>query len=200
MDSNKKELTKILTQINKGAKEFRDESVKPHLEILADYASKCKVVTELGIRTGCSTIKFLFSGCKKVYSYNINVSPNARKIKQAAEKDGVYFRLITKENLNTKIKKTDMLFIDTDHWYGQIKAELNHHHKQVNKWIIMNNTETFGMVNPFDGRPGMKAAIFEFLEANPEWQFSVHIESGHGLTVLEKEQTVKNKLFGFLKL
>jgi hypothetical protein len=167
------------------------------MDTLKDYASKCKTVTELGIRTGCSTLTFLFSGCKKLYSYNVVVSPNARKVKQAANIDGVFFRFINKENLKTKIKKTDLLFIDTDHWYGQIKAELEHHHKRVQKWIIMNNTETFGMVNPYDGRPGMKAAIFEFLDNFPEWQLLDHIESGHGLTILEREAPAKkSKIFG----
>jgi hypothetical protein len=106
-------------------------------------------------------------------------------IEQAAENDNVFFRLYQKDHLKVKIKKTDLLFIDTDHWYGQIKAELEHHHSRVRKWILMHDTETFGLINPFDGRPGMKAAIYEFMEAHPEWQIKEHFEVGHGLTVLE---------------
>ncbi len=200
MDNRKKEkLLKLFESAKKGAKGFRDESVKLHLDLFLEYASKCTTVTELGIDSACSTSAFLVSGCKKVYSYNVVISPNALKIKQAAMEDGMFFKLINKDNLKVKIKKTDMLFIDTDHWYGQIKAELQHHHNRVNKWIMMHDTETFGLVNPFDGRPGMKSAIFEFLEEHPEWQIKEHIEYGHGLTILEKTEQPKKKSFWFSK-
>jgi hypothetical protein len=189
MYGNKQDkLTKLFNNFKKGSKEFRDESTKPHVETLSGYASQCKIVTELGINTGCATLAFILSGCKKVYSYNVVISQNAIKVKQAAEDDGFCFKLINKDNLKTKIKSTDLLYIDTDHWYGQIKAELSRHHKRVKKWIIMNNTETFGLVNPFDGRPGMKAAIYEFLEENPEWKVQDHLIEGHGLTILERKE------------
>jgi hypothetical protein len=167
------------------------------MDIFFDYASKCDIITELGIDSACSTLAFLNSGCKKVYSYNVVISANAQKVKQAAKEDGMFFKLINKDNLKIKIKKTDLLFIDTDHWYGQIKAELEHHYKRVKKWIMMHDTETFGLVNPFDGRPGMKAAIFEFLEEHPEWEIKDHFEIGHGLTVIERQEKIKR---GWLRL
>ncbi len=191
------QLIKYFEFAKKGSKGFRDESVRPLLDVFYDYASKCNVVTELGIDTGCSTLAFLVSGCKKVFSYNVVISENALKIKQAADHDGMYFKLIKKDNLKVRIKMTDMLFIDTDHWYGQIKAELSHHHPRVRKWIIMHDTETFGLVNPFDGRPGMKAAIYEFLEEHPEWEIKEHIEISHGMTVLERQSFSKKKKWLF---
>jgi len=187
------QLIKLFDLAKKGARGFRDDSTKHHLDALAEYASKCRVVTELGINTGCSTLAFLLADCKKVYSYNVTISQNALKVQQAAKEDGVFFRLLNKDNLKIKIKLTDLLFIDTDHWYGRIKAELSHHHKRVSNWIIMNNTETFGLVNPFDGRPGMKAAIYEFLEDNPEWQIKEHFEIGHGLTILERQGKLQRR-------
>jgi predicted O-methyltransferase YrrM len=180
-----KNLQKLFEQVKKGNNGFNVESVKPHLDIFVDYASKCRTVTEFGVETGCSTLAFLMSTCQKVYSYDVIVTPNARMVKEAADADGRFFRLYEKNNLHVKIRKTDMLFIDTDHWYGQIKAELEHHHSRVRKWILMHDTETFGLINPFDGRPGMKAAIYEFMEAHPEWQIKEHFEVGHGLTILE---------------
>lgn len=198
MRSCKKEkLSKLYAQMAKGSRPFRDESVKPYLDILAGYASQCSVITELGINTGCSTLIFLLSACKKVYSYNVIVSRNVSSVKQAADEDGVFFKFINKDNLKTKMKMTDLLFIDTDHWYGQIKAELSHHHKRVRNWIIMNNTETFGLMNPFDGRLGMRAAIFEFLEDHPEWQIKEHFEAGHGLTILERQGNPQKKWWKF---
>jgi hypothetical protein len=189
MDKNKnKNLRKLFEHVKKGSKGFNVDSVKPHLDIFITYASQCKTVTEFGVETGCSTMAFLMSDCKKVYSYDVIITPNARLVEETAHAEGRFFRLFEKDNLKVKIRKTDMLFIDTDHWYGQIKAELEHHHSRVRKWILMHDTETFGLVNPFDGRPGMKAAIYEFMEAHPEWQIKEHHEVGHGLTVLEKEE------------
>jgi hypothetical protein len=194
MDQRKHgQLIKLYECARRGSKGFRDESVKPHFDSLSGYASKCRIVTELGISTACSTLAFLVTYCNKVYCYNVVVSQNAQIVKQAADKDGVFFRIINKDSLKTKIKKTDLLYIDTDHWYGQIKSELYHHHKRVNNWIIMNNTETFGLVNPFDGRPGMKAAIYEFLEDHPEWQIKEHFEIGHGLTILERQGKLQRR-------
>jgi hypothetical protein len=192
-----RQLNKLFDCANRGSKGFKDESTKPYIGHLTEYASKCKNITELGINTGCSTLVFLVSGCKKVYSYNIVISQNAIKVKDAAFEDGAFFKLINKDNLKIKIKKTDLLFIDTDHWYGQIKAELIQHHTRVRKWIIMNNTETFGLVNPFDGRPGMKHAIYEFIEEFPEWKVKDHFVEGHGLTILEKKEKSNGKWWSF---
>lgn len=193
MDIKNEKLTKLFEYVKKGSKGFRDDSVKHHLDTFTDYASKCKIVTELGIDSASSTLAFLNSACKKVYSYNIVISPNALKVEQAAKEDGKFFRLINKDSLKVKIEYTDLLFIDTDHWYGQIKAELEHHHTRVNKWIMMHDTETFGMVNPFDNRPGMKPAIYEFLETHPEWELKEHFEICHGLTILERKGELKKK-------
>jgi len=197
MDIKNGKLANLYECAKRGSKGFRDDSVKPHMHIFADYASQCNSITELGIDSGCATLAFLNSGCKKVYSYNVVTSPNALKIKQAAREDGMFFKLSSKDNLKVKINKTDLLYIDTDHWYGQIKAELEHHHPRVKKWIMMHDTETFGTVNPFDGRPGMRAAIYEFLEAHPEWQMKEHFEIGHGLTILERQLLPKRKYWFF---
>lgn len=190
-------LDKLYEYVKKGSKGFRDDSVKGHHEMFVSYASQCHEVTELGINSGAATLAFLTSGCKRVYSYNVDISPNAHKINEAAREDGRRFRLINKDSLKVKIGMTDMLYIDTDHWYGQIKAELNHHHTRVRRWIMMHDTETFGLVNPFDNRPGMKAAIYEFLETHPEWDMKEHIETCHGLTILERKEPLKRKWWGW---
>jgi len=194
-----KNLLKLYESMKKGSNGFRPDAVKPHLEILKYYASQCEIVTEFGVETACSTLAFMVSGCKKIYGYDIVITDNARLVKQAAQDDGIFFRLTQKDDLKVKIKKTDLLYIDTDHWYGQIKAELERHHKRVSKWILMHSTETFGLVNPFDGRPGMKGAIFEFIDEHPEWQIKEQIESGHGLTILERQAPAKKKFFGIFR-
>jgi len=191
MSVKKSNLAQLYEYVRKGSKGFRDDSVKLHLERFVDYASKCEVVTELGIDSANATLAFLNGGCKKLYSYNVVITPNALKVKEAADKDGVFFKIIRKDSLKVKIKITDLLYIDTDHWYGQIKAELEHHHNRVRKWIMMHDTETFGLINPFDNRPGMKSAIYEFLDTHEEWDVKEEIKEGHGLTILERKIPIK---------
>ncbi len=186
-------IDKLYDTVKKGAKGFHVQSLKPHLDILAEYGAQSRTVTILGIETGCSSVAFLASGCKKLFSYDVNIHPNISAVKQAAHLDGISFRIIQKDYLKAKLQRTDLLFIDTDHWYGQIKAELNRHHGSVSRWILMHDTETFALVNPFDGRPGMRAAIFEFLEQHPEWDLKDHFATGDGLTILERIVPLKKR-------
>ena len=132
-------LQKLYETVKKGAKGFHIRSVKPHLDILTEYGAQCKSVTVLGIETGCSCVAFLASGCKKLAAYDANIHPNLSLVRQAAQHDGIPFRLIQKDNLKAKLRRTDLLFIDTDHWYGQIKAELERHHGSVSRWILMHD-------------------------------------------------------------
>lgn len=198
--SERPQLFKLYERVKNGSKGFNVVSIKPHLDICKAYGAECNTVTIFGVETACSAAAFLISGCKKLYGYDLNITANALMLKHAADEDNVLFRLYPKDHLKVKIKKTDLLFIDTDHWYGQIKAELEQHHRQVKKWILMHDTETFGIINPFDGRPGMRAAIFEFLEAHPEWEIKDHFENSHGLTILEKRTNESNNRFSLRSL
>ena len=48
--------------------------------------------------------------------------------------------IIEDSDLNITINKTDILFIDSWHCYGQLIRELDLHHKNVNKYIILHDT------------------------------------------------------------
>ena len=96
MSIKKGNLVQFFGYATRGVKGFRDDSVKLHLALFNEYASQCDVVTELGIDSANATLAFLNSGCKKLYSYNVNISPNALKVKEAADKDGVFFKIISR--------------------------------------------------------------------------------------------------------
>jgi hypothetical protein len=186
MTTTETAMQRIYKDVKKGIRGFQVESVRPHLDILSAYASQCRSVTEFGVGSGCVTVAFLLSGCKRVIGYDVVMTPTALHVQHLAAQEGLRCKLICKNVLKVKIARTDLLFIDTDHWYGQLRDELQLHHRRVRKWILLHSTETFGLMNPFDGRPGMKAAMYEFMEEHPEWQIREHIQTGHGLTVLEK--------------
>lgn len=179
-------MLRLYRDVKKGCRGFQVESVKPHLDIISDYASRCKSATEFGVGSACVTVALLLSGCKKVYGYDHVCYPTVPLVKQIADEEGFRFKFIQKDVLKVKIDRTDLLFIDTDHWYGQLKAELERHHKRVHKYILIHSTETFGLMNPFDGRMGVKPAMYEFMEEHPEWEIKEHIGTGHGMTILER--------------
>jgi hypothetical protein len=109
------------------------------------------------------------------------------------------------DSAKTPIKPVDLLFIDTWHIYGHLKRELEFHHANVAKYIIMHDTT----VDAFQGesirsgwntaqqaatsgypeaeiRKGLKPAIDEFLVAHPEWTVKEVFTNNNGLTVLQR--------------
>lgn len=187
MENSKEEiLQRLYREVKKGGRGFQVDSVRPHLDIICDYASRCRTVTEFGFGSGCVTAALVVSGCKNIHAYDIQLSATAHLVRETARECGIRLRMYCKDVLKTKISRTDLLFIDTDHWYYQLKSELERHHKRVRRWIIIHSTETFGLMNPFDGRPGIKAAMYGFMDEHPEWELREHISTGHGMTVLER--------------
>ena len=65
-----------------------------------------------------------------------------------------------------------------NHYYKQLKAELELHHSKVEKYIILHDTESCKME--------LGQAILEFLKKNEEWTIIEHFSNNNGLTVLGK--------------
>jgi len=89
--------------------------------------------------------------------------------------------------LSLRIEPTDMLFIDTDHNYKQLKSELAIHHDKVKKYIVFHDTYTCGLKHAEDpNERGILTAIIEFMTDHPEWKFKYHVINNNGLTVIER--------------
>ena len=85
-----------------------------------------------------------------------------------------------------ELEETDLLFIDTWHVYEQLKTELALHAGRARKWIILHDTQTFGITGETAGHRGLLPALEEFLDGNPVWRRVEHFTNCNGLTILER--------------
>jgi hypothetical protein len=170
-----------------------------HLPTLREYSEKSVHVTEMGVRKGVSTAALLSGRPKKLISYDINLHEEVFLLKKIAENEGLSFDYQLGDSTKIKIEQTDLLFIDTNHVYEQLRLELALHHQKVNKYIIMHDTKTFGRFRKkkrgFDRHGqlitglrvgGLTFAIKEFLKKHNEWVIKEEFTKNNGLTILEK--------------
>jgi len=160
--------------------------INEHLPVLKDYASRCKTVTEFGVRSVVSTWALIAGRPDTVTSFDLT-SPGDEVIQhvwEVAHEAHVDFSFYQADVLTAHVYPTDLLFIDTYHVYTQLKTELNRFANGVRKWIIMHDTETFGEKGEANEENGLNYAIREFLEANPIWSEVRRLTNNNGLTVL----------------
>ena len=162
--------------------------INQHLETLKKYASECDHVTEFGVRWVVSTWSLAAGNPKKLISYDTNYHENISLVSKTM---GENFVFVQKNVLETKIEKTDLLFIDTYHCYDQLRSELELHADSVGKYIILHDTKSFG-VRGEDGGEGILRAINEFLEVNPNWGKKEEFVNNNGLMVLVRVSNDKN--------
>lgn len=182
--------------------------IHEHLPILREYASKCDHVTEFGTRWFVSTYAFVMGNLSKLISYDVSNAQESYLLFESLllKTDlNVLFDYVIKDVLEEEIEETDLLFIDTDHSYSQLKNELKKHSGKVRKYIIVHDTELFAHKNsdeqrypnkfweiePGDeGKVGLLTALDEFLEKNSNWKIEMHLRNCNGLTILKNSTNV----------
>lgn len=177
---------------------------------LLKYGRECKHITELGVRWVDSTFSFIFAKPERLISIDIdhpsihtgfNGEQNLMDAYKCAEECEVNFTFRQANVLEIDIEETDLLFIDTEHSYLQLKHELKKHNSKVKKYILMHDTKahqyidsdsyhrnhTLKEIDPGDhDKRGLGLAIEEFLNTNNSWKLKEEITSGQGLTILER--------------
>jgi len=197
--------------------------INEHLHTLYNYSRECNSIVECGVRSAVSTWAFLYgllnnnSNIKELICVDIEDIENIDIIKTIAEKAGInlIFKKHNSATININIperiseintSKVDLLFIDTWHVYGHLKRELEHHHENVNKYIIMHDTELDGEFGESircnssiseqsektgyaisEIVKGLKPAINEFVTSHLEWVVHEHFEYCNGLTILKRQ-------------
>lgn len=175
------------------ANEYRMAKIGPsdineHIEILKKLCDEVESVTEFGVRAGNSTRGILISNVKKIRSYDLYIDRHIAYLFSLVsnEKDAKYE---IGNSLTIDIEPTDLLFIDTEHTYEQVKGELSRHHSKVNKYICFHDTHTFGIHSEDTSiNPGIMPAIMEFMRDHPEWKIDYFTTKNNGFTVLKKEE------------
>lgn len=156
--------------------------INEHLPTLRQFATGCRHVTELGVRSGNSTVALACGRPGLMVSYDINPMPLDLMYTLNTEID---FRFYQRNDLTIQLESTDLLFIDTIHTYTQLCQELSLHASAAQKYIIFHDTVTFGTVGMDGKQPGLLAAIRELLPAN-RWKKIRDDQNNNGLTVMER--------------
>ena len=167
--------------------------INEHLPTLKRYTEEVEHVTEMGVRWIVSTWAFLAGKPKKLISIDIKhpkeFGADLSVVEEAAKESNIDFTFIEGSTLEIQIEKTDLLFIDTLHTYTQLTKELELHSKNVNQYIALHDTKTFGYR---DEQPqqstkiGLKLAVSEFLEKNKDWKIFEEYTNNNGLTILKR--------------
>ena len=175
-----------------------------HLPILKKYSEECNHVTEMGVNFVVSTYALMMGKPKKMISYDINpiesFGIDRNSLSLLGKENGIDFSFVVSDTTKIEIEETDLLFIDTEHNYLQLKIELLLHSGKVKKYIIFHDTVTYGYIDSnFYGhyiglseideddknKKGLMPAINEFLEKNPNWVVVYNTNICNGLIVIK---------------
>lgn len=169
--------------------------INEHFYTIKSYTEECDSVLELGVRWVVASWAFL-AGKPKVYmgfdiEHPSKFGASLDELKKGAEQQGTQFDFILGDDLNPKIYNQlpnfDLIFIDTDHTYQQVKSELEIYHSKANKYIMLHDTISFRN-GGFEGdKKGIWAAIMEFLFYHEEWELWESFANNNGLTILKRK-------------
>lgn len=157
--------------------------INEHMPLLRELASRCRHVTEFGMRWARgSTLAFLAAQPEVLISWDLDpanvTGENAAGLVKLAGK--TRFQPRTGDTLQIApiglYDRTDLLFIDTLHTAKQLLTELERHvdpkHQPVRKFLVFHDTKTFGLEGEDGSAPGLRAAIQQFQKyfAFPLWK------------------------------
>lgn len=158
------------------------------LPVLREFAAKCKHVTEFGIRTAVSTTALLAAQPEVLISYDIHLHLNfLRDLERVKGRTNFQYR--QGDSRTITIEPTEMLFIDTCHQYGQLKAELERHTAKVSRYIAFHDTTGYRFQDEGDSntaKKGLWPAIEEWLAREP-FEMCYELPARWGLSVFQRK-------------
>ena len=162
----------------------RDTDIHEHLPLLAELASQCNLVTQLGVGWAQSTRGFLRHNVE-LHSYEFNPLPGIREFFLEAKNSGRNVELHVADTRKVEIAETDLMLVDSLHVYEQVQEELRLHAGKVKKYILFHDTTLFADQGEFGGK-GIWPAVQEFIDSHPEWQLVERRTNNNGLTILKR--------------
>lgn len=152
-----------------------------HLPTLAILSAECSHITEMGVRDCVSTWAFIEGLAKtkgELVSIDLNYPPmqNLKAVEKTCIDLGVKFSFVQGDTTKTKIKETDLLFIDTNHIRTHLLKELKLHSDKARKYIVLHDTESC---------KELWGAIGWLLNIG-DWKVKAHYTNNNGLTCLER--------------
>jgi len=196
------------------AREVSD--IHEHLPFLRGLSRSCATICELGVRRCVSSWAFLLGlaeSCaqkKKLLCVDI-VPADISELKALGRslKPSIGVTMAVADSRKVILPQDfDLLFLDTLHVYGQLKAELWAHHARVRRYIVLHDTEVDGTtgevirmgwdahqmaqetgMSQADLTRGLRPAVDEFLRAFPDWALEKNFANNNGLTVLVRRES-----------
>lgn len=174
-------------------------AIAPHLPRLRELAAQCESAVEFGVKKGASSSALLL-GVNFLTSFDIAETPEARELQKIV---GARWDYRIEDSRKASIPECDLMFVDSDHTYGQVKAECAHADK-ARRFIVFHDVTTFGEVGAVgetgrqswtyvpDGGScpkehlGIRPAIDELMIRDPSWRIIERRTESHGLLVLER--------------
>lgn len=175
------------------------QAMTPHLPRLRALAEGLSLAVEFGVKNGASSSALLL-GAAHVISYDIAATPSARLLERLAGDRWEYW---IADSRTADFPSCDLLFVDSDHTYAQVDAELRRHASRVRHRLVFHDTITFGSIGSqgetgaqswtyVNGRSvppehmGIRPAIDHLMIRDPSWRIVAHYTDSHGLLVLER--------------
>ena len=160
-------------------KNHNTEYMLVHNEI-KEKLKDCNSYTELGVNQGTTLCTAIFENIKKIRAYDHDLTPYnyAKELFDKWTKDGdIDYKIFQSDTLKCILEKTDMLFIDTCHYYKHLIQELKLHANKVNKYIICHDTNYRNCE--------LKKALVEYIK-NGEWKIITECKKDVGFITIER--------------
>ncbi len=152
-------------------------NIDQHLPTIRHYASLCRHVTEFGVDRGWSTSALIAAHPDVVVSFDlVRCEPEVSLLEEVARNAGIEFQFNQADTRRVLIEETDLLLVDSDHTYEQVRAELTRNVDRVRKYLVFHDTYVY---------PAIVQAIDEFAPVE-EWERVVWTTKQNGLAVLER--------------
>lgn len=189
--------------------------IHEHMPFLRELSRSCASICEMGVRRCVSSWAFLLGlaeSCaqeKKLLCVDI-VPADISELKALGRSliPSVGVTMTVADSRKVILPQDcDLLFLDTLHVYGQLKAELWAHRARVRRYIVLHDTEVDGTtgevirmgwdarkmsqetgISEADITRGLRPAVDEFLSDFPDWILHKHFTNNNGLTVLVRRE------------
>jgi len=172
------------TDANELLEEFNqlDVNTKWYTDILREYANKedVQTVAEFGVFQGISTAAFLSSEIDSLTSMDITLHrihiPMFHNVK-----GNINLNITEGDSFKSSISNIDLLFLDTVHTYNHVKRELQTHAGNVNKYILIHDTNY-----PKTEPKKVRHAIEDIISENKHWTIDLDYTDYTGIIAIKK--------------
>ena len=149
-----------------------------HLPTLRRLAGECETVAELGRENGSSAFAMMMGEPKTVISVDINPCKYQHHLDAVAQFFNINLATVIGDSRKVDIGPVDLLYVDSEHSYEQVRDELRQHIDNVGKYLVFHDVAAYA---------GIQEAIHE--EADEDFEIIESYINQYGLWVMQRKGT-----------